>query len=103
MADACVHIMNLDRQVYEWHAPSMRSHINVGFGQDMTIAEVARSIAEAVGFFGEIVFDTSKPDGAPRKLLDSQRMRALGWAPKIAFREGLRIAYEDFLENHASE
>ncbi len=99
MAAACVHVMNLAKGQYEACTSPMQSHINVGFGEDVTIAEVARRVGEAVGYEGEIVFDTSKPDGTPRKLLDSDKLLATGWAPRIDLRKGLALAYADFLKN----
>jgi GDP-L-fucose synthase len=71
--------------------------INIGSGEDLTIAELARLVVEAVGFSGEIVFDASKPDGTPRKLLDGAKLRALGWRPRIGLREGIAGAYRAFL------
>jgi GDP-L-fucose synthase len=79
----------------------MLSHINVGCGEDVTILELARRVAVATGYEGEIDTDTSRPDGTPRKLMDSTRLRSLGWWPRIPLEEGLRRAYEDFLERHA--
>jgi len=99
MASASVHVMNLSRDVYQQHTQPMLSHINVGWGDDVTIADAARTVAQVVGYTGQIVFDTQKPDGTPRKLMDSQRLRALGWLPKIEFETGLRLAYQDFLAN----
>jgi GDP-L-fucose synthase len=101
MAAASVHVMNLDKAVYDQHTQPMLSHINVGFGEDLTIAEVARTIAQVVGYQGDIQFDTSKPDGTMRKLMDSSRLRSLGWTPNISLATGLAGAYRDFLENHA--
>ncbi len=75
--------------------------INIGCGEDVTIRELARLVMETVGFEGELVFDPSKPDGTPRKLMDSARMTALGWKPRIALREGLKDAYADFVKQHA--
>ncbi len=98
MAAACVHVMNLDRQVYDQHTRPMLSHINVGCGVDITIREVAEAIRVTVGYQGEITFDPSKPDGAPRKLMDSSRLHALGWQPKVGLEVGLARAYEGFLE-----
>jgi len=100
MAAASVHVMNLDKAVYEAETSPMLSHINVGCGEDLTIRELAEAIAETSGFKGAIEFDTSKPDGTPRKLMDSSRLNGLGWTPKITLREGLRLAYEDFVKNH---
>jgi GDP-L-fucose synthase len=100
MAAASVHVMNLDKAVYEAETSPMLSHINVGCGEDLTIRELAEAIAETSGFKGAIEFDTSKPDGTPRKLMDSSRLNGLGWTPKIILREGLRLAYEDFVKNH---
>ncbi|WP_101102348.1 GDP-L-fucose synthase [Macromonas bipunctata] len=97
MAAASVHVMNLPKVVYERHTQPMLSHINVGYGSDVTIAEVARTIAQVVGYQGEITFDTSKPDGTPRKLMDSSRLQGLGWQPKIGLAEGLKQAYANFL------
>jgi len=71
--------------------------INVGYGNDVTIRELAETVRRIVGFPGEIVWDTSKPDGTPRKLLDSSRVLALGWRPQIDLVTGIRLAYEDFL------
>jgi GDP-L-fucose synthase len=98
MAAASVHVMNLAKGQYEACTSPMQSHINVGFGEDVTIAEVARHVGEAVGFAGEIVFDTSRPDGSPRKLLDSDKLLATGWAPRVDLRKGLALAYADFLK-----
>jgi GDP-L-fucose synthase len=77
--------------------------INIGFGEDMTIADFARTVADVVGFRGRIIYDTSKPDGAPRKLLDVSRLSAMGWKAKVSLREGLEKAYADFLTNAVRE
>jgi len=96
MAAACVHVMDLPRDTYAAHTDVMASHINVGTGEDLSIAELARLVAEVVGYRGAIDYDTSKPDGTPRKLLDISRIRALGWRPKMPLRDGIARAYEDF-------
>jgi GDP-L-fucose synthase len=72
--------------------------INVGSGQEVTIRELADTIREVVGFKGDLVFDTSKPDGTPRKLLDVSRLKAMGWAPKVSLRKGIELAYRDFVD-----
>jgi GDP-L-fucose synthase len=90
MAAACVHVMNLEREVYAAATSPMHSHINVGTGEDVTIAELARLVGETVGYQGRIVFDTSKPDGTPRKLLDVSKLKALGWQATTSLPEGLR-------------
>lgn len=99
MASACVFVMNMDRAAYAQQTRPMLSHVNVGYGVDVTIAQLAYSIAEAIGFCGEVVFDSSKPDGAPRKLMDSTRLHSLGWKPMVDLKQGLRLAYQDFLNN----
>jgi GDP-L-fucose synthase len=99
MAAACVHVMNLPLDVYRSQTEPRRSHLNVGTGVDCTIRELAETIARVTGFRGRLRFDTSKPDGAPRKLLDVSRMNALGWEAAIGLEEGLRDAYGWFLEN----
>lgn len=99
MAAASVHVMNLDKSVYEASTQPMLSHINVGVGHDITIKELAETIAEVIGYQGSIEYDTTKPDGTPRKLMDSSRLRDLGWGPKIGLKEGLKSAYEDFLKS----
>jgi GDP-L-fucose synthase len=101
MAAACVHVMNLPKAIYEQHTQPMLSHINVGSGSDMTIAELAHSIARVTGFTGRIGFDASKPDGAPRKLMDSSRLRSLGWQAKVDLPRGLALTYQDFLKHTA--
>jgi GDP-L-fucose synthase len=97
MASASVHVMQLDKSVYEQHTSPMQSHINVGFGNDVTIAELALEVARTTGYQGGIEFDTSKPDGSPRKLMDSSRLAALGWQAKVSLQVGLATAYKDFL------
>ena len=97
MAAASVHVMQLSKAVYDKHTSPMQSHINVGSGSDVTIAEVAKAIAQTVGFTGQIEFDTTKPDGAPRKWMDSSRLNALGWQAKVGLHEGLAVAYQNFL------
>lgn len=97
MAAASIHVMNLDSAVYRQHTQSMLSHINVGFGSDVSIAELAALIGQTVGYKGRITYDSSKPDGTPRKLMDSARLNALGWQAHITLEEGLASAYQDFL------
>lgn len=101
MAEACVHVMELDRAAYEANTRPMLSHINVGTGEDIPIAELAGLVAKTVGFRGRIEQDPSKPDGTPRKLMDVGRLRALGWAPRVGLAEGLALAYRDFLDHPA--
>jgi GDP-L-fucose synthase len=101
MAAASVHVMDMSKSVYDQHTQAMLSHINVGYGEDVTIKQLAQSIGAAVGYSGAIEFDTSRPDGAPRKLMDSGRLRKLGWQPRMDLSAGLADAYRDFLENHA--
>lgn len=97
MAAASVHVMNLPKPVYEQHTQPMLSHINVGYGSDVTIAKVAETIAQVVGYKGQVTFDTSKPDGTPRKLMDSSRLHSLGWQAQVRLKDGLQKAYADFL------
>jgi len=99
MAVACLHVMNLSKTLYNQHTQPMQSHINVGFGADLTIREIAEAVKRTVGYQGGITFDASKPDGAPRKLMDSARLRTLGWEPKIGLHDGLQLAYADFLRS----
>jgi GDP-L-fucose synthase len=100
MAAASVHVMQLPKATYDQHTTSMQSHINVGFGSDVTIAEVAQAIAHTVDFSGHIKFDITKPDGAPRKWMDSNRLNNLGWQAQVKLHEGLTRAYQDFLAQH---
>ena len=101
MAAASVFVMQLDKKTYDSQTQPMQSHLNVGFGSDVTIADLARAVGAAVGYLGKISFDASKPDGAPRKWMDSGRLNQLGWAAKVALPEGLGRAYEGFLtSNH---
>ncbi len=96
MAAASVFVMQLPLEVYQAHTLPMQSHINVGFGSDVTIAELAHAVAQAVGFAGAIRLDPSKPDGAPRKWMDSSRLNGLGWTARVGLVEGLDLAYKDF-------
>ncbi len=99
MAAASVYVMNLDQDTYRQHTQPMLSHINVGYGSDLTIKELAELIGRTIGYDGSIVFDSSKPDGTPKKLMDSARLQNLGWQPTITLDVGLKMAYADFLQN----
>jgi GDP-L-fucose synthase len=97
MATASVHVMNLPKPNYDQHTSPMLSHINVGYGADVSIAEAAQTIAQVVGYTGAVTFDTSKPDGTPRKWMDSSRLNSLGWLAQVPLLQGLTQAYQDFL------
>jgi GDP-L-fucose synthase len=101
MAAASLHLMQLPKGLYEQYTQPMQSHINVGSGSDLTIADLARHIANIVGYTGQIEFDASKPDGSPIKWMDSSRLNALGWLPQINLQQGLATAYQDFVSHHA--
>ena len=100
MAAASLHVMNLPKAVYDQHSSPMQSHINVGFGGDITIRQLAQTVARVVGYQGAIDYDTSKPDGTPCKLLDSSRLNALGWHAIVGLEQGLALAYQDFLKRN---
>jgi GDP-L-fucose synthase len=100
MAAASIYVMNLDKETYQSQTKPMLSHINVGTGQDLTIKQLAETIAKVTNYQGTIEFDTTKPDGPPRKLMDSTRLNKLGWQQKIDLEEGLITAYKDYKENH---
>ena len=102
MAEASLFVLDLDRATYEANTKPMLSHINVGCGEDVSIAELARLVAEVTGFNGRIVFDPSKPDGTARKLMDVCRLAEMGWKSKIPLRDGIRTTYQWFLDNHAA-
>lgn len=99
LAAACIHLMGLERSVLDSYTSPMLSHINVGSGEEVSIRKLAALIAGAVGFEGLLLFDTSRPDGTPRKLLDTSRLRALGWYPSIGLEGGLQAVYEWYLQN----
>jgi GDP-L-fucose synthase len=99
MARASIHVMNLAADVYAAHTQPQLAHINVGYGSDVSIAELARTVAEAIGFEGDIAFDASKPDGTPQKLMDSSRLNRLGWKPTVDLETGLKRAYADYIAN----
>ena len=101
MAEASVYVMNLSKADYDANTSPTQSHLNVGCGDDIQIGEVAALIGKVVGYQGQIVFDTTKPDGAPRKLMSSERLNGLGWQPKVSLEKGLTQAYQDFLANTA--
>jgi GDP-L-fucose synthase len=103
MAAASVFVMQLDKATYDSQTQSMQSHINVGFGSDVTIAELATAVAAATGYQGKITFDASKPDGAPRKWMDSGRLNRLGWQARVNLDEGLKLAYADMLVSSNSK
>ncbi len=101
MAVASVHLMQIDKAVYDAHTEPMQSHINVGYGSEITIAQLAQAIGKTVGYQGEIIFDITKPDGSPRKLIDSSRLNALGWKALVPLAEGLAQTYQDFLKGRS--
>ena len=98
MASASIHVMNLDKATYDKHTSEMCSHINVGSGKELTIKEVSESIKKIVGYEGQINFDLSKPDGSPRKFIDSKRLNSLGWQPTVNLSDGLIKTYRDFIK-----
>ena len=101
MAAACVHVMTLDRATWQAHTNSRCSHLNVGTGEDLSIGDLARLVADVVGFEGRLAFDPDRPDGTPRKLLDVSRLEGFGWQASIGLREGIEQTYQWYLENRA--
>lgn len=101
MAAACIYVMNLDRKTYLLHTRPMLSHINVGSGSDIAIRDLAHLVARTVGYVGVIEFDPNKPDGTPRKLMDSSKLRDLGWSPRIDLEHGLALTYREFLRSES--
>ncbi|MEZ8743226.1 GDP-L-fucose synthase family protein [Vibrio sp. 10N.261.49.A5] len=99
MAAASIYVMELDSDIYQSNTQSMLSHINVGTGVDCTIREMAEVMANVVGFEGQIVFDKTKPDGTPRKLMDVSRLESLGWTYSLSLEDGLKKTYQWFTEN----
>jgi GDP-L-fucose synthase len=102
MAAASIFVMNLDKAIYQRETQPMLSHINVGTGIDCTIKELTETVAEVVGYTGQIHWDTSKPDGTPRKLMDVSRLERLGWKAQVSLKEGLTRTYAWFLVNQDS-
>lgn len=102
MAEASVFVMNLDDETYQRETEPMLSHINVGTGIDCTIKELTETVAKVIGYQGEIQWDTTKPDGTPRKLMDVTRLERLGWKAKTTLEQGLTQTYQWFLENQDS-
>ena len=100
MAAAAVFVMELDRKAYDSQTQPMQSHLNVGSGADLTIAELAQAVKAAVGYEGNISFDPSKPDGAPQKWMNSDLLKNLGWSASTKLVEGLHLAYEDFSKQY---
>ena len=103
MAAASVHVMHLPKATYDQHTFPMQSHINVGFGSDITIAELARILGQVVGYQGKIDFDTTQPDGAPRKFMDSSLINSLGWQAQVSLEDGLAFAYKDYLASYLAK
>ena len=99
MAAASIHVMHLESSKYEENTEPMLSHINVGTGVDCSIRNLVETIAKVVKYKGKISFDTSKPDGTPRKLMDVSRLNSLGWQYKVSLEDGLAQSYDWFLEN----
>lgn len=99
MAAASIHVMELAKEVWEENTEPMLSHINVGTGVDCTIRELAQTLAQVTGYRGRVVFDATKPDGTPRKLLDVTRLHSLGWFHEVSLEQGLASTYQWFLEN----
>jgi len=97
MAEACIFVMNLEPEIYQSETSPMLSHINVGSGVDCTIRELVETVSKVVGFEGTIEYDATRPDGAPRKLMEVSRLERLGWKAKVTLEEGLFLTYEWFL------
>ena len=99
MVHASVFVMQLDKEIYSGQVEPMQSHVNVGFGSDVTIAELAQAVAKAVSYQGRLVFDASKPNGSPRKLIDSSKLNNLGLQPHVSLQNGLNLAYAAFVQS----
>ena len=99
MSEAIIHVMNLDLAQYIEHTEDMMSHINIGFGNDVTIKELAKQLVKIVGYEGKIIFDLKKPDGVFRKLMDSSLIESLGWRATVSLEDGLTLTYNDYLKN----
>ena len=98
MAKGCIKMMNLDSQIF-YRDEDLYSHVNLGTGKDIEIRELANIISKVVGFKGQISFDISKPDGTPRKVLDVNKARSMGWESKIELEEGIKSTYKWFVDN----
>ena len=101
MAKALVYVMELAKEQYDQVTEPMQSHLNVGFGSDVTIAQLAQVVAKAVGYPGTIALDPTKPDGSPKKLMNSKRLNTLGWKAAVSLDDGLALAYAQFVKDHA--
>ena len=99
MSEAIIHVMNLDLAQYIEHTEDMMSHINIGFGNDVTIKELAKQLVKIVGYEGKIIYDLNKPDGVFRKLMDSSLIESLGWRATVSLEDGLTLTYNDYLKN----
>jgi len=99
LAAACVYLLNMNENKFNAfiRCPDQPPLVNIGYGQDVTIKELAKTVAGVVGFKGQIIWDNSKPDGTPRKLMDSSRIFATGWRPTVKLEDGIRLAYQDYL------
>jgi GDP-L-fucose synthase len=100
IATASVFVMELDKPTYHQYTEPMQSHINLGFDSDVTTKELAEMIREVVGYQGVIIFDFIKPDGTSKKLMNGNRLKAIGWQATVQLRDGLHMAYESFLVRH---
>jgi GDP-L-fucose synthase len=103
MAEASISVMNLDKSTYNMHTQTMLSHINVGCGYEITIRELAETVAKVTSYKGNITFDSSKLNGSPRKLIDSSLLNAIGWHAKVRLEEGLIRTYNDFQKNYTNQ
>ena len=103
MAKASVFVMELAKEQYDQVTEPMQSHLNVGFGSDVTIAQLAQAVAKAVGYPGTIALDPTKPDGSPKKLMNSSRLNTLGWKAAVSLEDGLALAYDNFIKNYTLE
>lgn len=99
LADACIHVMTIDRSTYMANTEPNCSHVNVGYGSDISILELAGLVCQIVEYQGDIICDSSKPDGAPQKLMDSSVLNSLGWFPRVSLEQGLELTYRDYLTN----